>query len=90
MGILRTFLALCVFVENAGAPIVGVRSGFLVRVQELQLTAAGLTLQHAYDDLARRTDELLAWARSIGTLDELPPPGTAKREADALCSVVGR
>jgi peptidoglycan/LPS O-acetylase OafA/YrhL len=76
-------------------------SGFLVRIQELQLTAVGLTLQQAYDDLIQRKDELIAWARSIGTLDELPPPSRAplvqavqpslaKRAADALCSVVGR
>jgi peptidoglycan/LPS O-acetylase OafA/YrhL len=76
-------------------------AGFLVRIQELQLTSAGLTLQQAYDELIQRKDQLIDWARAIGTLDELPPPGRAplvqavqpslaKRAANALCNVVGR
>lgn len=45
-----------------------------VSIRELLLAVRGSNLHDAYEELMRRKQEVVDWARSNGALDELPPP----------------
>jgi len=47
-----------------------------LRIWELRLAARGPDLQKAYDELMRRKQEVIDWARTCGSLAELPRPKT--------------
>lgn len=45
-----------------------------VRIRELLLSVRDADLARAYEELMKRRNEIVEWARSIDTLDELPIP----------------
>ncbi len=46
---------------------------FELRIRELLLVERGSSLEETYARLIRRKREIVEWARSIDSLDELPP-----------------
>jgi hypothetical protein len=57
---------------------------FELRIPELLLVERGASLEETYTRLIRRKREIVEWARSIDSLDELPPA----RPAPALGSLL--
>jgi len=48
--------------------------GFELRIEELLISARAATFEAAYRELLEQKAEILEWTRTLGLVDQLPPP----------------
>ena len=47
---------------------------YTLRIRELMLIVRGRELSRAYGEILDKKRQLIAWAKAVGALDELPSP----------------